>query len=218
MDVFVTGATGVLGQPVVRRLVAAGHRMRALARSEANVATLRELGAEAVRADLFNVASLREAVAGSDAVLHLATRIPPTKEVLRAAAWRENDRIRREGTRNLVDAALAAGVATFIYQSVCFIYPDGGDAWLDAAATPPAPTPHLRSTLDAEAEVARFTATGRRGIALRMGFFYGAGAGMTRELLDLARRGIAAVFGSGGAYQPLIWVDDAAAAVVAALE
>ena len=95
MNVFVTGATGVLGRAVVPLLVAAGHRVRGLARSNANEAALRRLGAEPVVADLFAVESLRQAVAGSDAILHLATKIPPPNAAARPAAWDANDRIRR---------------------------------------------------------------------------------------------------------------------------
>jgi nucleoside-diphosphate-sugar epimerase len=216
-EVFVTGATGVLGRGVVPALVAAGYRVRALARSEGNVETLRRLGAEPVRADLFDAGSLRGALAGCAAVLHLATSIPPSGEVMRPAAWAENDRIRVEGTRALVDAALAAGVETFIYPSVVFVYPDSGEGWIDAATADLAPTPILRSTLVAEGEVARFAADGRRGIVLRMGLFYGPRAATTEETLRLARRGVAAIFGPAEGYQPSIWTDDAAAAVVAAL-
>ena len=217
MKVFVTGATGVLGRAVVPLLVAAGHDVRGVARSDGNVATLRALGAEPVQADLFSVASLREAMAGSDAVLHLATKIPPTNEAGRPAAWAENDRIRREGTRNLVDAALATGVETLIYPSVCLVYRDGGDVWLEAetAALDPG---SIRSTLEAEAEIARFAANGRRGITLRNGSFYGPDAASTEDQLRLARRGVAPLIGADDGYQAMIWVDDAASAVVAALE
>lgn len=217
MKVFVTGATGVLGRAVVPLLVAAGHQVRGLARSDANVATLRQLGAEPVSADLYAVASLREAVAGSDAILHLATKIPPTNEAGRPTAWAENDRIRREGTRNLVDAALAAGVGTLIYPSITFVYRDGGDAWLEAD-TAALDAGFVRSTIDAEGEVARFANAGNRGITLRMGGFYGPGAASTEDQLRLARRGIALLVGTTTAYQPMIWVDDAASAVVAALD
>jgi uncharacterized protein YbjT (DUF2867 family) len=78
METFVTGATRVLGRPVVQILVAAGHRVRALSRSEENGAELRKLGAEPVPANLFEVKSLKPALSGSDAILHLATRIPAT--------------------------------------------------------------------------------------------------------------------------------------------
>jgi uncharacterized protein YbjT (DUF2867 family) len=78
MKVFVTGATGVLGRPVVRRLVAAGHTVRGLSRSPENAALLRRLGAEPVDADLFDLVSLQMALRDADAVFHLATKIPPS--------------------------------------------------------------------------------------------------------------------------------------------
>ena len=109
--VFVTGATGVLGRATIPQLLASGYTVRALSRGEANDAAIRALGAEPVRADLFDPDSLRAAVAGADAVLHLATRIPPSSDMRHRSAWVENDRIRAEGTKNLVDAAIEAGAA-----------------------------------------------------------------------------------------------------------
>src|SRR5919107_3263882 len=123
---FVSGATGVIGRATVPRLLASGFTVRALSRGEANDATIRALGAEPVRANLFDPSSLREAVAGADAVLHLATRIPPSSDMRHRSAWVENDRIRAEGTKNLVDAALQVGVRAFVYPSFGFVYPDSG--------------------------------------------------------------------------------------------
>ncbi len=141
-QILVTGATGVLVRAVVPRLVAAGHAVRALSRSEQNDELIRAMGAEPVRTDLFDSAALRQAMAGRDAVLHLATKIPPTEQARKPSAWGENDRIRSEATRLLVDATLAAGATTFVYPSVTFVYPDRGDDWIDAATTPP--TRHYR--------------------------------------------------------------------------
>jgi nucleoside-diphosphate-sugar epimerase len=217
MDVFVTGGTGVLGRPAIRRLLEEGHRGRGLAHSEQAAEKLRALGAEPIRADLFDRDALMAAVRGADAVLHLATRIPPMSKLGKLEAWRETDRIRREGTRNLVDAALAADVDTFVYPSFALLYPDSGDRWIDADSVAPSPaSPHLLSTLDAEAEVARFTAQGRRGVALRMGLFYGSDR-YTLAMLRMARLGFVPVPGPAEAYYPSIWIDDAAEAVVAAL-
>jgi len=217
MEILVTGATGVLGRPVVRLLRSAGYRVRALSRSGSNDALLRRMGADPVRGSLFDAAELGPAVAGTSAVLHLATRIPPRSRSRAPGAWAENDRIRREGTRNLVDAALAAGVESFVYPGVCFVYADGGDAWVDAATGEVEAGPLLASTLAAEAEVARFAAAGRRGVVLRMGYFYSPEAESTLDTLALARRGAAILAGPGDAYYPSIWVDDAAEAVMAAL-
>src|SRR5688572_13347933 len=216
MNVFVTGATGVLGTPVVRKLVAAGHHMRALSRSEANRAQLTMAGAEPVEADLFNPETLRVAVEGASAVLHLATRIPPANTISKRGAWTENDRIRDEGTRNLVDAALAAGVRTLIYPGIVFGYPDSGSDWIDAR-TPMDHLPWIESSLKAESAVERFTSAGRRGIVLRMGGFYGPSAPSARDIFRAANFGLALFFGASQAYQPLIWVEDAAEAVLAAL-
>jgi nucleoside-diphosphate-sugar epimerase len=218
MDVFITGGTRVLGLPVLRLLRARGHRARALSRGEEGDAAIREAGGEPVRCDLFDLAALGAATAGSEAVLHLATRIPRTAEALRPEAWAENDRIRTEGTRNVATAALAAGASVFVYPSVIFVYPDRGAEWIDAA-TPVDPTDLVRSTLVAEEEVARFGAVGRRGVVLRMGSFYGPTAPTSRELVSTARRRrLAMLIGPGRAYQSSIWVDDAASAVVLAME
>jgi nucleoside-diphosphate-sugar epimerase len=216
MNVFVIGATGVLGRPVSRMLMDSGHRVRALARNANNASRLKSTGVDLFRGSLFDLSSLRNGIKGCDAVLHLATRIPPPNQVSRRAAWNENDRIRTEGTRNLVTAALESDVSTFIYPSVVFVYPDRGAEWIDASI-PPDRSPLLESTLAAESEVEKFTRVGNRGIILRMGAFYGPTAGNTRFILRMARHGIAMVFGRAEAYQPLIWVDDAALAVVDAL-
>src|SRR5262245_51210297 len=172
MKVFITGATGVLGRPVSRMLVDTGHTVRALARSSANELRLREIGADPVRANLFDTSSLRAAIGDCEAILHLATHIPPSSQARRRSAWRENDRIRTEGTRNLVDIALQSNVSTFVYPGVVFAYPDRGDLWLNSAVTPEK-LPLLESSLQAEAEVQRFTKAGKRGSVLGMGACYG---------------------------------------------
>lgn len=216
--IVVTGGTGVLGRPTVRSLVARGHEVRALVHSAQGERTIRELGATPVHGDLFDKASVGAAVGDAEAILHLATRIPSSKDASKGSAWEENDRIRTEGTRNLVEAALSGGVRTLIYPSVVLVYPDSGDAWIDASTADPAPIAFVRSTLDSEREVRRFAEAGRRGFTLRMGMFYAPEAGHTQDILSFARKGIAAVLGPGDAYLSSIWVDDGAAAVVAALE
>ena len=218
MKIFVTGATGVLGEALVPRLIAAGHTVGALSRSQKNVQLLQSFGAQPVQADLFDAASLKQALIGCNAILHLASRIPPTARMAKRSAWHENDRLRRDGTRSLVEAALAVnGVQTFIYPSYAFVYPDSGERWIDASTTPAQPTATLQSTLDAEAAVAQFTGEGRRGISLRMGSLYGPESPATREQLDYARKGMAAFPGRRDAYLPQVTVQDAASAIITAL-
>jgi nucleoside-diphosphate-sugar epimerase len=220
MNIFVTGATGVLGKPVVRLLIESGHHVYALSRSEENMTTVRQLGAEPISADLFDRDELIKALESTkaEAIVHLATKIPPTMRMGKVSSWQENDHIRRDGTRNLVDAALAVGMQTLIYPSFYYVYPDCGDRWIDADSTPVQSHIIVQSTLDAEAEVARFSKEQFRGIVLRMGLLYGPEAPSSMEVFHMAQKGFAALPGKGDAYLSYIWVEDAARAIVVALD
>jgi nucleoside-diphosphate-sugar epimerase len=170
-----------------------------------------------VWADLSAPNALRIAVAGCDAILHLASKIPAPPAAQDIRSWEENDWIRRVGTRHLVEAALAACVGVFVYPSVVFVYPDSADTWVDAR-TRVDPPPTLVSDLEAEREVARFTASGGRGVVLRLGRLYGADNPSTTALLRAARQGIALTTGRGDAYESWTCADDAATAFRAAIE
>jgi nucleoside-diphosphate-sugar epimerase len=216
MNVFVSGATGVLGRRVVRRLLAEGVPVTALARSAAKAAALAAAGARPLGVSLFDREGLREAVAGHDVVLNLATAIPSGESAGRAAAWVDNDRIRREGSRNLVDAALAAGASRFVQESVAFVYADAGDRVVDES-DPVALSATTATAHEAEAEAARFAAEGGDGVALRFGIFYGPDSAHTVDMVRAARAGVALGFGPPSAYRSLVTTDDAARAVIAAL-
>ena len=219
MKVFVTGATGELGRPAVRALVHAGHGVTGVARTAPKAELLGRLGARSLRIDLFDRSALEEAVVGHDAVLHFATKIPALEDAWRAAAWRENDRLRTETTRELVDAALTAGVPTLLLESITFLYADGGDRWLEEDAPLARDNDTLRSMLHAEAELARFTEGGGRGITLRFGSFYGPEAAHTKDVLAAyGRRGRAAIVGSQEGYISSIHTEDAGRAAAAALD
>ena len=217
MTIFVAGATGVLGRPTVRDLIAAGHRVRGVARGAAKADLVRELGAEPVEVDLFDPLALHRAVGDSDAVIHLATRIPPLARARWARAWRENDRLRREGAERLMNAALVAGARVYVQESITFPYADGGERWLYETA-PLDVVPLVASALDAERETARLTAAGGRGVVLRFATFYGAEAASTQDTIRLARRGLLPIVGDPQRFMSSIHVDDAARAVVAALD
>lgn len=220
MKVFLTGATGVLGRATVPQLIASGHQVYALSHSDKNTTTIRQMGAEPITADLFDRDSLTRAIAASQAtaIVHLATRIPPTMKMGKVASWQENDHIRRDGTRILVDVALAAGVQTFIYPGFYYVYPDRGAQWIDASSTPIQSHVIQQATIDAEAEVERFTREKGRGIVLRMGNLYGPEVPSALEQFQMAQKGFAALPGPGNAYLSYIWADDAARAIVAALD
>src|SRR5262245_19229925 len=217
MRIFFTGATGVIGRRAVPLLVAQGHAVTAVARNPEARKRLEHTGATAVAADLFDRAALTRAVAGHDAIVNLATHMPDAawKMVFRRA-WRQNDRMRTEGVANLVEAARANRVATFIQESFALTYPDRGDDWIDET-TPLAPADYNRTVLDAEASVARFSADGGTGVVLRFAAFYGADAMQVRSYIDGLRKGWAVLPGGPHGYISSVSHDDAAAAVVAAL-
>jgi len=217
LKVFVAGATGVIGRRAVAGLVAAGHEVTAVARSAEKAELVRALGATPVQVSLFDRDALRAAVAGHDVVVNLATKIPPMSQAARPGAWDENNRIRSEGSANLVDAALAAGATRYVQESITFTYPDSGDAWIDAETTAIEPPRLAAGVADAEASAGRFTEAGGTGVVLRFGLFYAADASHTQTMVAAARRGVSVVAGGPDAYQSMIHADDAARAVVAAL-
>ncbi len=148
--VLVTGGSGVLGRALVPRLRAAGDRVEAPRRGEL---------------DLFDAGAVRAAVRDTDAVVHLATRIPARARAGAPGAWEENDRLRAVAARLLVDAALASATEVYVQPSV---------VWLD----PGAPRPELASALEAERQAERFVRAGRRGVVVRLGLLHGPGTGL----------------------------------------
>ena len=217
MRVFVAGATGVLGRRVVARLVAAGHEVTGVARSPEKDALLESLGARPVRVDLFDADAVRAAVVGHDAVVNVATKIPPVAQMARLHAWDENERIRREASTNLVDAAIATGATVFVQESLAFLYGEHGADWLDATSTPWMPSIFSGAMEAAEESVTRFTANGARGVVLRFGRFYASDSDQTIATIQAARRGLVLDIGNGDSYSPMIDADDAASAVVEGL-
>ena len=214
--VFVTGATGVVGRRVVPLLVAAGHRVTAIGRTPEKRAALEQQGATAVALDLADPAAVRRALDGHGTVINLATHMPPTTtRMMMPGAWRENDRVRRDGSAALADAAIAVGVRRFVQESFAPIYEDGGDAWIDES-WPVRPAPYNRSVLDAERSAARVTEAGGVGIVLRFSAFYGPDSNLLREMLGVVRRGWSPLPGAADAYVSSISHDDTATAVLAA--
>ena len=216
MNVFVAGATGVVGRRLVPLLAGAGANVTAVARSDAKAAQLEKQGAKPVRVDLFDPAAVEAAVAGSDAVINVATKIPSGLRILMPGAFRENIRIRTEASQNLALAAINTRARTFIQESFAPTYPDRGDEWIDESV-PIQPTSYVRSVLDAESAAAEFTRSGGKGIVLRFSMFYGPQSSLTLDAVKSVRRGFVPAFGAGDAYMSSIWIDDAAAAVFAAL-
>lgn len=216
MRVLVAGASGAIGMPICRQLVTNGHQVLGLARDQRARGRLEALGATLVVADVLDRDGLLRAVAGhrADAVIHelTALRKPPRRH--RGMAM--TNRLRTEGTANLLAAADALGARRFLTQSIIFGYGfrDHGDRVLterDPFGHPAGDhtDPHVAAMRSTEQQAFSTPA----GIALRYGLLYGGDAARTRALL--ARRGLPVA--KGGV---LGWVhhEDAAAATVAALE
>ena len=214
MRVFVTGATGVLGRRVLPMLVEQGHDVTAVSRGRAE--QVREAGAEPVQVDLFDAAALRAAIDGHDAVLDLATAIPGTTRMLLPWAWKDNDRLRSQAAENAAGGAVAAG-AKYVRESFGLLYADAGEDWV-REDFPVDPVSTTRSALHAEAAADRVTTAGGVGVALRFAMFYGPDSEHTVDQLETAARGLAPVFGDLDGFLPQIHLDDAASAVVAAME
>lgn len=216
MKVFVLGGTGAIGGHAVPALVAAGHQVRALARSPAKAAVLRRQGAEPVEVSIFDRDGLARAFVGHDAVVNLASAMPSMARFVLRSALAQNRRVRIEGSAAVAGAAVDAGVASLVQESVSMLYPDRGDRWIDEAV-PVDDYPLAEANLAAEASARRFAAAGRRATVLRFGFFYGPGAAHAEEMLTMARRHVTTVLGPRDGYLSSIHLADAAAAVVAAL-
>jgi nucleoside-diphosphate-sugar epimerase len=217
MKIFVTGATGVIGRRLVPMLRAQAHEVTGVARSQAGRDELQRHGATAVEVDLFDRDAVVRAVAGHDTVVNLVTHIPhSTFRMFLLSAWRENDRLRREASANLVDASIAGGVSRFVQESFAPVYPDRGDEWIDENV-PLRPSKYNRTVLDAEASAERFSRAGGAGVVLRYGGFYGHDAFQTEAFIKSVRRGWAAMPGAPDAYVSSISHDDAATATAAAL-
>jgi len=213
-EIAITGSTGVIGARAVRELLAAGHRVTGVTRSARGRERLERLGARAVEADVYDEASLRRAFDGADAVVNLLTSIPSADRMGDRSAWDENDRLRTEASAAIARAAGAAGARRLVQESIAFVYADGGDAWLDEDA-PVAGGGVTTSALTAERNARELFAGDT--VILRFGLFVGADSGSTRAALEAARGGASIAPGPPSAYRPIVWLDDAATAVVAAL-
>jgi len=125
--------------------------------------------------DLFDPSAVADAVHGIDGVLHLATRVRPVELLADPDAWRENDRLRTDASRILVDAAIAARAEVYVQPTVAFVYPTDGPVSEDTPVGQVLPL--LHSALAAEQQAERFGRAGGRGVVLRMGLLDGPGCG-----------------------------------------
>jgi nucleoside-diphosphate-sugar epimerase len=192
MRLLVTGGAGVLGRALRPLAEAAGHECVMPAHEEL---------------DLFDPSAVAAALHAVDGVLHLATRIRSLDQISDRAAWRENDRLRADASRILVDAAITAGATVFVQPTVTFVYPPDRPA---SERTPVGEVlPILRSALAAEQQAERFARAGGRGVVLRFGLLDGPGTwydepmgdfGATLHVSDAGRALLSALSLPSGVY------------------
>lgn len=226
MRVFLAGATGVLGRRLVPQLLSAGHDVIGLARSEAGAHRVRDLGGEPAMADALHAEGLREAVtqANPEVVVNQLTRLPMRVNPRRAHRdLAATNRLRREATPTLVEAAEAAGAHRVISQSVAFAYrPEGPDLATEDEPLFRNPPRAFAGSVDALRALERATLDSPdvEGVVLRYGYFYGPGTAYAVDgpFARAVRRRRLPIVGRGEGVFSFLHVDDAAAATVAALE
>ena len=226
MRVFVAGATGVIGQSLVPRLIEKGHALTAMTRSQERADRLAELGAKAVVCAVYDQTGVQEALrqAQPDVVVHQLTALPTAIHPRRIAKQlAENDRIRVEGTRNLVRATVKVGVHRIVAQSIAFAYAPLGGPVKDEEAPlwSEAPWPWNRTVTavdDLERQVS--SVDGVEGVVLRYGYLYGRGTAYAADgsVAALVRRRQFPITASGSGVFSFVHVDDAASATVSAIE
>ncbi len=223
MRVFLAGATGVIGRRLIPMLLAESHQVTGMTRSADKLDALARMGAEPVLADALDPDAVHRAVgeARPDAVIHQLTSIPARIEPRKIGRdFAMNDRLRSEGTRNLVDAARAAGAVRIVAQSIAFAYAPGPAGTLHHEADPlflDSPEPFRRSVR--ALQVLERTVLEAGGVVLRYGYFYGPGSAISRNgsvCEDVSRRRLPLVGRAEGVWS-FIHVDDAARATVVAL-
>jgi len=225
MKVFLAGATGVIGRPLVRQLVAAGHQVYGTTRSAVRSEEITADGATRVICDALDADAVARAVAEAspDVLINQLTSLPEKYAPKDPDFYDRTNLVRSKGGHNLIEAAKAAGVKRFITQSISFLYTLEG-SWVKDENDPlneNAPGSFgktFRTMIDHEREV--LGTNEFEGLCLRYGFFYGPGTWYASDGTigrEVMRRRFPVV-GSGSGTFSFLHVDDAASATVCAVE
>ena len=223
MKIFVAGATGAVGLPLVRALRTLGHEVTGMTRGGPGVGLLREVGASASTTDAFDRQAVRAAIAAAapDVVIDQLTWLPADPaDIIKSIP--NDTRLHKEGGGNLFAAAEELGVARYILQSRGFYLdaPSGQLADETATLRYDAPGPIGESTRAMGAYEDRVLgSTALQGVVLRYGFFYGPGTWYRPDgaSAEQARKGMSTIIGDGSGVWSFVHIDDAVAATVAAI-
>lgn len=221
---MVMGATGAVGQRLLPMLIEDGHEVVAVTRTPSKADGLRALGALPVVCDGLDREAVLGAVAGAEpeVIVHQMTALAGAMDIRRFdRTFALTNRLRTEGTRNLVDAARASGVRRVIAQSFAgWPFARSGALVKDEdAPLDPTPVPAMAASHAAIVECERLVRTTSEGVVLRYGGFYGPGTSLSSdgEMTELVRKRRVPVVGSGAGIWSFTHIDDAAGGVVAAL-
>ena len=222
MKIFVAGASGAIGQPLVAELLRQGHAVTGMTRSDSGAEALEEAGATVARVSAFDAPALEKALRRSSAevVIDELTALPKDPSDL-AAAGPGDRKLRIEGGGNLFRAALAAGVRRYLQQASAFFLKAGSGLADESESLAVDATPGVAASAKTytELEARLFSAPRIEGVALRYGFFYGPNTWYDPEgaSAEHARLEQMPVIGRGEGVWSWIHVEDAAAATAAAL-
>ena len=218
MKIFIAGATGVLGRRVIHGLISSNHEVVGLSRSNKNDQIITQLDAEPRRGNLFDRNSLVSVSSDCDVILHLATAIPANTKGT-PADWELNDRIRIDGTKNLINAALKNKCKLYVQQSLTALYGNQNGDWVDEKSKISSKLPaSVKSAEKMEGFVnAAILEYNMPAIILRFGTFYSYDSSITVSTFKMIKNGQYSIIGDGNVYWNLISVDDAAKAIVKAV-
>lgn len=226
MKVFIAGATGAIGRPLVSALIAARHEVIGMSSTENGARSLREKGIEGVVANALDESTVLTAIrkVGPDAVIEELTSLPKryTPEEMKAAADRDRT-LRLVGGRNVQNAARAAGTKRYIVQSTGFFYGPGPGLAVERDALAVNASPAIAGSVQTYMKIEERVLGARdlQGVALRYGFFYGPGTyhdPANGSVSEQVQARAYPVIGSGRGVSSFVHVEDAAVATVAALE
>lgn len=224
MRIFVAGAGGAVGRRLVPRLISAGHDVVATTTSNAKIAMLQQMGADAVELDLLHAGATMRAVSDAkpDVIVHEATALSHLGNNMRHfdRIFEQTNRLRTTGTRNLLAAASELGVPRFVAQSYCgWPYArDGALVKTEADPLDSRPVPASAKTIEAIKELESMVLA-HDGVVLRYGGLYGPNTSLAPggPQIEAVRKRMLPIVGDGAGMFSFIHVDDAASATVAAL-
>ena len=222
MKIFVAGASGAIGQPLVTELIRQGHTVTGMTHSDAGAEKLSKAGAAVVRVSAFDAPALEEALrrSSAEAVIDELTALPKRPSDL-AAAGPGDRKLRLEGGGNLFRAAQAAGVRRYLQQASGFFLKAGSGLADESESLAVDATPGVAASARTYTELEKrlFSAPAMEGVALRYGFFYGPNTWYDRDgaSADEVRRQQTSIIGHGEGVWSWIHIEDAALATVAAL-